>query len=218
MRKRFFNYITISAVLLISTAVYLSYIGEIQKVPVAKDLILFPELLGDWRGTNSAINDKVLAVLGVEDYLMRRYSGGEGPDIWLYVGYYESQREGDIIHSPKHCLQGSGWNAISSSRERINLAKGPVKTVEINRYLVQNGLKKDLVAYFYYSGGRVVANDYLYRLGLIWDLMLKNRSDGALVKISCSVNSDEIHTWQHLVSFLQEFFPALNEHFIDQSV
>lgn len=217
MRKRYISHITISVALLISTAMYLLYIGEIKKVPMAKDLILFPERLGDWQGTNTAINDKVLAVLGVEDYLMRRYSGGEGPDIWLYVGYYESQREGDIIHSPKHCFQGSGWNAISNSQERIYLTKGPVKSVKINRYLVQNGVKKDLVAYFYYSGGRVVANDYLYRLGLIWDTMLKKRSDGALVKISCTVTSGEIHTWQHLVSFFQEFFPELNEHFIDYS-
>jgi EpsI family protein len=218
MKKRFFLYTTISAILLLSTAVCLLYIDETQKVIMAKDLNLFPERLGEWRGANSAINDKILAVLGVEDYLMRRYSGKDGPDIWLYVGYYESQREGDIIHSPKHCLQGSGWNAVSNSRERIYLAKGPARTVEINRYLVQNGTKKDLVAYFYYSGGRVVANDYLYRLLLIWDLIFKKRTDGALVKISCPVSSDEIDTWNHLVRFFQEFFPALNEHFIDKSV
>ena len=216
--KRFFYHITISVLLLISISVYLPSIGEVKTVPLAKDLIQFPYRLGDWQGTNSVINDKVLAVLGVEDYLMRRYSSEDGPDIWIYVGYYESQEEGDIIHSPKNCLKGNGWIPISSSKERIYLTKGPIKSVEINRYLVQKGLKKDLVAYFYYSGGRVVANDYLYRLGLTRDLIFKKRSDGALVKVSCSVTTDEIQTWQHLVSFLQEFFPALNEHFIDQSV
>jgi EpsI family protein len=212
--KRFFYHITISVILLILISLYLLSIGEVKTVPLAKDLIQFPYRLGDWQGTNAVINDKVLAILGVEDYLMRRYSSGDGPDIWIYVGYYESQKEGDIIHSPKNCLQGNGWNSISSSRERIELTKGTIKTIEINRFLVQKGLKKDLVAYFYYSGGRVVANDYLYRLGLIRDVIFKKRSAGALVKVSCSVTKDEIHAWQRLSGFIQEFFPALNEHFM----
>ena len=213
--RRFFYHITISVILLISISEYLPSIGEVKTVPLAKDLIQFPYRLGDWKGTSSVINDKVLAVLGVEDYMMRRYSSGDGPDIWIYVGYYESQKEGDIIHSPKNCLQGNGWNSISSSRERVYLTKGPIKTVEINRYLVQKGLKKDLVAYFYYSGGRVVANDYQFRFGRILDLIFKKRSDGALVKVSCSITKDEIHAWQHLSAFIQEFFPVMNAHFMD---
>jgi EpsI family protein len=213
--KQFFYHIIISVILLISISVYLPSIGEVRAVPLAKDLIQFPYRMGDWQGTDSEFNDEVLAILGVEDYLMRRYSSGDGPDIWVYVGYYQSQKEGDTIHSPKNCLLGNGWLPISSSREKIEITEGPIKTVRVNKHLVQKGLGKDLVAYFYYSGGRVVANDYLYRLGLIWDLIFKKRSDGALVRISCSVPTDEIYAWQRLRGFIQEFFPLMNAHFMD---
>ena len=215
--KKFLYHITISVILLISTAVYLPSIGEIKTAPLARDLSQFPYRLGAWQGIDAKIDDNVLAVLGVEDYLMRRYSSGDAPDIWIYVGYYESQKEGDIIHSPKNCLLGNGWVSISSSRERIDLTSGPIKTVDVNRQLVQKGEKKDLVAYFYYSGRRVFSNDYLYRLGLIRDIIFKKHSNGAFVKVSCSVNSDEIHAWQNMAGFLQKFILVLNEHLNNSS-
>ena len=210
--KRFFYHITISVILLISTAVYLPSIGEVKAVPLARDLVQIPYRLGAWQGIDARMDDSVLAVLGVEDHLMRRYSARDGSDIWIYVGYYESQKEDDIIHSPKNCLLGNGWEPVSSSRERIELTEGPAKTVEISRYLVQKGQKKDLVAYFYYSGRRVVSNDYLYRLGLLRDIIFKKRANGAFVKVSCSVTTDENHAWKNLAAFLQKFIPVLNEH------
>ena len=215
--KRFFYHITISVILLISIAVYLPSIGEVKTVPLSRDLIQLPYRLGAWQGTDAKIDDNVLAVLGVEDHLMRRYSAKDGPDIWVYVGYYESQKEGDIIHSPKNCLLGNGWASISDSKERIDLTSGPLKTVDVKRQLVQKGAKKDLVAYFYYSGSRVVSNDYLYRLGLLRDIIFNKRSNGAFVKVSCSVTIDEIDAWQNLAGFLQKFIPVLDEHFITSS-
>ena len=210
--KQFFYHITISAILLILTAVFLPSIGEVKTVPLSRELIQLPYRLGAWEGIDARMDDSVLAVLGVEDHLMRRYSARDGSDIWIYVGYYESQKEDDIIHSPKNCLLGNGWEPVSSSRERIELTDGPAKTVEVSRYLVQKGQKKDLVVYFYYSGKRVVSNDYLYRLGLLRDIIFTKRSNGAFVKVSCSVTTDEIHAWQNLAGFLQKFIPVLNEH------
>ena len=37
----------------------------------------------------------MLAQLGVDDYINRRYIAADAPPVALYVGYYASQRQGD---------------------------------------------------------------------------------------------------------------------------
>jgi EpsI family protein len=215
MKKRFFAHLTIALTLLISTFVYLTFLSGVSKTPIGKKLALFPYRLGEWQGSNSTLSARELKVLGVEDYMMRSYSNGDGAAIWVYVGYYERQTEGDIIHPPKHCLPASGWSQISREKKIVHFTKGSIKSVEINKYLVQKGVERELVFYWYQSRGRIVANAYMDRLYLLWDSILKKRSDGALVRVSCFVNPDEIRIWQRLESFLQEFFPALQEYLPD---
>ena len=41
---------------------------------------------------------------GVEEYVLADYRKPSQPAVNLYVGFYQSQKEGDIIHSPKNCL------------------------------------------------------------------------------------------------------------------
>jgi EpsI family protein len=215
MKRRFFTHLTVSLALLISTFMYLHYIEGVDRTPIRKKLALFPDRLGEWQGSDEAISDWEIQMLGMEEYLLRRYSNGQDPDIWVYVGFYESQTKDNIIHTPKNCLPASGWTLISSSRERIHLTKGPTKIAEVKKYLVQKGVERDLVVYWYQSRGRVVANEYLERLYLIWDSVTKKRSDGALVRVYCSAVPDEISAWRHLVSFVQEFLPVLYEHLPD---
>ena len=58
----------------------------------------------------------------------------------------------------------------------------------------------------------MVADEYADRFYLIWDSVFKQRTDGALVRLSCPVNSDVGRTWEHLVDFLKEFYPVLEEY------
>ena len=61
-----------------------------------------------------SLND-VLKVLGVDDYLSRAYYKPDGAAVGLYMGFYNSQRQGDTIHSPLNCLPAAGWEPLSKS-------------------------------------------------------------------------------------------------------
>jgi hypothetical protein len=74
--------------------------------------------------------DDVIAKLGVDDYVNRRYVAGNALPISLYVGYYASQRQGDTIHSPQNCLPGAGWRPVVPDRTQID-AGGRV--IPVNR-------------------------------------------------------------------------------------
>ena len=220
MEKRFFIHLMVALGLLSATFTYGLFLDGVKRIHPKRDLARFPYSFAGWHGSNSSISDWELTFLGVHDHMMRRYSKGDGADIWIYVGYYESQTETNMIHPPKNCLPASGWLPVSTSREVIDFTRGVARPIEVNRYLVQKGEEKDLVVYWYHSRGRVVASEYLNRVFLIWDSVVRGRSDGALVTVSCPASADDGQAWLYLVGFIREFFPILCEDFlhIDQGL
>ena len=142
----------------------------------------FPMTVESWRAVEDPPMDKdVVKVLGVDDYLSRAYYKPDGAAVGLYMGFYGSQRQGDTIHSPLNCLPGAGWEPVSQGRLRIADVAG--REMEVNRFIVQKGLDRQLVLYWYQSHGRVVASEYVSRLYLIKDAIRLNRTDGSMVRV-----------------------------------
>src|SRR5438309_1988101 len=112
----------IAAVLLAVTAIFLQARSRNELVPVRQPLKAFPQQLGAWTGTDVAIPQDVLDVLGQGDFLLRVYQddSGRNPDVDLFLAYFCSQRAGDTIHSPKNCLPGAVWSPIEASRISIS--------------------------------------------------------------------------------------------------
>lgn len=144
----------------------------------------FPMNIGPWRAVNDPpIEEDVLKVLGVDDYLSRVYYRPNNEAAGLYMGFYGSQRQGDTIHSPQNCLPGAGWEPISEGRLTMDNVDGAGRSITINRYVIQKGLDRMLVLYWYQGRGRVVASEYMSRALLIRDAVVTNRTDGSLVRV-----------------------------------
>jgi EpsI family protein len=163
----------------------------LSRLPLAD----FPMTIGAWQAVNTAPFDaSILKVLGVDDYLSRVYYKQNGAAAGLYLGFYESQRQGDTIHSPLNCLPGAGWEPVSEGRLELTNVDGAGRAITINRYVVQKGLERNVVLYWYHGRGRVVANEYESRALLIRDAMLTNRTNGSLVRVMVPVDgADDEH-------------------------
>ena len=103
-----------------------------------------------------------------------------GSPVSLYAGYYNSQRQGDTIHSPQNCLPGAGWRPISAATIALPVRSGPAS---VNQYVIQKGLDTQVVLYWYQGRGRVVANEYRNKLLMMWDAATKHRTNGGLVRV-----------------------------------
>ena len=181
-----------------------------EAVPIRQRLEGFPVQVGQWRGIGEALPPSVLDVLKVTDYIMRQYASPQAPPVWLYVGYYDSQRQGQTIHSPQQCLPGSGWNILS--REYLTLPlPGRSDPVTINRVLIAKGQDRQIVFYWYQERGRVIASEYAAKLYLVTDAITRNRTDGALVRLSTPVTGSEEETLQQLLKFTRLILPSLTE-------
>jgi EpsI family protein len=164
-----------------------------------------------WRSVQSEIlADADLEVLKPSDYLVRLYIDSNGEEASLYIGYWESQRKGAQVHSPKNCLPGGGWEPIEATRMRIPV-RGGDQSIEVNRYLLQKGEKTMIVLYWFQSQGRTTSSELRAKIDLVRNSMLYHRSDGAIVRVSSLVYRDAQATDESLVKFVQAFYSNLGD-------
>jgi EpsI family protein len=189
-----------------------------EPAPVRSTFGRFPTEIQRWIGQPlPPMDPKILAVLGADDYLNRVYYSPDRAAVGLYVGFYNSQRQGDSIHSPMNCLPGAGWEPLSKSSLRIPVTVRERPTeIDANRYVIQKGLDRQLVLYWYQSHGRTVASEYWSKFFLIRDAVRLNRTDAALVRviapISPNAEDSEMRAERQASDFVKAMFPLLPEY------
>ena len=202
------------AVLLAATALFLHARSRNEVLPPREPLTAFPHQLGEWSGTDVKIEQEVLDVLGAGDFLLRVYQdpSRRQPYVDLFLAYFPSQRTGDTIHSPKHCLPGSGWLPVESSR--VTLALPGHSPFLANRYVIAKGTDRQLVLYWYLAHDRAVASEYWAKFYLVADSIRLSRSDGSLVRVTTPLRSGETTdaAQARLTSFAGKFTPLLNQY------
>jgi EpsI family protein len=204
----------LAAALIASAAIFLEARGRNEIFPSRLPLQSFPTQLSNWTGTDIAIQKDVLEVLGPGDFLLRVYQNPaeKQPFVDLFIAYFPSQRTGDTIHSPKHCLPGSGWLPVESSRVTLSLpGHNPFPA---NRYVIAKGDSRQLVLYWYWAHDRGVASEYWAKFYLVADSMRMNRSDGALVRITTPMYSGETAeaAQQRVLPFAGDVAPLLDNY------
>src|SRR5438309_1881756 len=162
---------------LVAAAVCLRASTTEERVPLRRPLAEMPWTMGEWQAIRQQDFDPAtVAVLRADDYVSRNYVRPSEDQADLYVGYYETQRQGDTVHSPMNCLPAAGWQLLTM--DRTSLAAGS-RSLVVNRDTIQKGLDKRLVLYWYQSHGRAIASEYLGKMYLVLDGLRFHRTDGA---------------------------------------
>jgi len=204
----------VTAVLLAITAIFLQARGRNEILPSREPLASLPHQLGEWTGTDVPMQQDVRDILGPGDFLQRFYenTSASQPYVDLFLAYFPSQRAGDTIHSPKHCLPGAGWLPTESGRISISLP-GRVP-FEANRYVIAKGDDRQLVLYWYWAHDRALASEYWAKFYLVTYSIRLNRSDGSLVRVITPWLPGEAAevAQQRLLSFAGNVVPRLDRY------
>lgn len=157
-----------------------------------RDLAEFPSILGEWqqRGAEFKFSEATEKILRASDYTMREYTLAEqGRVANIYVGYFASQRTGTAVHSPQNCLPGAGWVLSDPSIVTVTPANGP--PFEASRYVIENGIYKEVMLYWYQGRGRTETSEYRNKLNTVVDSIVKRRTDSALIRVMTTIGNDE---------------------------
>jgi EpsI family protein len=170
--------------------------------------------LGRWQGEEIPLADGVENMLRADSQLQRRYMSSDADLVWLYVGYYGTERGGRPEHTPWVCYPSAGWVILSA----IELSPGSDSSEgsggSLNELVVQQGGARRLV-HFWYQTHRTksIATD----TGLTLDHVLgrlspSGRADGALVRLSTPIDRAGIEpARQRLRSFATALESNLRE-------
>jgi EpsI family protein len=203
--------------LLGGTTVFLANARKTEIAVARSTFATFPMQIGSWRAVvDPPLEESILKVLGVDDYMSRAYYQPNGAGVGLYMGFYGSQRQGDTIHSPMNCLPGAGWEPVSEGQLQIANVDGAGRNITVNRYVIQKGLDRTLVLYWYHGRGRVVASEYWSKAFLIRDAIVTNRTDGSLVRVIVPLATGDDSALGPAEALAQEFvrsiFPSLGSY------
>ena len=205
-------------VVLVIAALPLFFEHRSELVPERKSFAELPVEVEGWSGRRGVLEKDVIEVLQFSDYWLADYvkdDTGVRDSVNLYIAYYESQRKGASIHSPRSCIPGGGWKIQQHEVESVELGDG--RLLSVNRLVIQKGSLRQLVYYWFQQRGRVITNEYMVKWYLFLDAMMKNRTDGALLRLTTMLEpqQDIGIADQRLRSFAEKLVPLLPEYIPD---
>jgi exosortase D (VPLPA-CTERM-specific) len=198
-----------SLLLLLATGVGVAFISHRTEIaPDRTRFAFFPKTIGAWDGHPSALDPDTEHGLGLDDYILSDYSKAGGQPVNLYVAYYASQRKGVSPHSPIVCIPGGGWNV--SQFERTSVSRNGV-ALPLNRAIIEKDSVRQVVYYWFDERGKKIANEYWSKWYLFADAITKNRSDGALVRLTTIIRPGETErdADNRLQGFIEVAVPSL---------
>lgn len=196
--------------LFIIAALYLNLHSDVS-VPINRPFSEFPRSQSDWNMTGqSEFSSAVLDILRPTDYLSRQYTDTTGNKVTLYVGYHSGGKGSGGIHSPKHCLPGSGWLELYTKRGTLKVGNEQIQVV---RAVYQKGGQKELYLYWFQVKGKTLSDEYSLKLAEVTNSLFYRRRDSAFVRISLSFDADMAKAQSVADRFAVEFYPVLTSFF-----
>jgi len=195
--------LTIVVILLAATAAVARSAHRADRA-VDANLASLPYAIDQWRGADARpLDEETIDALGADAYLTRTYSDGVGVPVSVYIAFYGAQRPGVSLHSPLHCLPGTGW-------EPLDVGTVNVSSQRVRRLVVRKNGDRAVVLYWYAVHGRTIANEALSKFWLLHDSIRLGRSDAALVRIVVPIADSVGAADQRGVAFTRDLLPHLS--------
>ena len=185
------SYLVAALIVVVAVAVSVALPQRAESFSPRKEFSSFPLDVGGWRGKSEQLEQMYIDALKLDDYILADFMDHNKQWVNLYAAYYASQNRGNASHSPRDCIPGGGWTINDLTQYMVNGVMVNGHTLTVNRAVIRKGDYKQLVYYWFQERERDVTDDTLVRWYIFWDSLTRNRSDGALVRMTTVVAPGE---------------------------
>jgi exosortase D (VPLPA-CTERM-specific) len=202
----------------VATAVVVTTLPQrTEIIPPRLEFSHFPQQLGEWQGTAGRLEQIYIDALKFDDYILSDYTKENETPVNLYIAYYATQRKGESVHSPRTCIPGGGWEIKSLTRYAVDGVRISSSPLIVNRTVIQMGEQKQLVYYWFLERGRDITNEIAVKWYIFWDALTRNRTDGALIRLTTLVSphEDVSDADRRLRNFVESFGEKLSAYVPD---
>ncbi|MDD4914640.1 MAG: VPLPA-CTERM-specific exosortase XrtD [Methylococcales bacterium] len=181
-------------------------------IPQRTAFLNFPDQIGAWRGHKDYLAQYYLDELKLTDYALIDFAQPEThAKVNFYSAYYQTQRKGVGVHSPRSCIPGAGWQITLFEQKEFPDVLIDGVPLQVDRAIIEKGESKQLVYFWFQQRGRILTNEFAEKWFIFYDAMTLNRTDGALVRLVTDINTtqDLGAADQRLQAFARELLPIL---------
>jgi EpsI family protein len=202
----------ITLILLIATG------GVLLKLHVGADIEVYrknldklPSMINGMQSIDIMLEESVVKELDPDVYVFRNYILKDGSIINLYIGYYGTQKGGRSTHNPDACYPGAGWAILSEGHSTVRVANGDKwSDIVLNTMQVSKIDKQQLVYHWYQTDkSEVVVNGIQQNLHRFKSRLLRNRDDGAFIRVSIDYHGNYQDKKREIEGFIQKLFPLI---------
>jgi len=180
-------------------------LGRTPPIPNTK-LFDFPFRIGEWLGTDIAMDDYV-------------YDGIETP--YLFMRDYRNLRDGRVVnlalvwfddtnvafHTPESCFSGASTRIVASLPIRVPVGG---RTMELQEVVLERGGAEILALYFFDADGVETLSQSRLRIEVLRRRLLLRRASASFVRVMAAVpGGDRAGARRLLTSFLADALPLL---------
>lgn len=187
---------------------FLRFVDNPPHRPAHLDEIPFEE--DGYHGEEHRFSEYSYEILKADTTTLRLYHGPNDDSYWLFIAYFDSQKYGSQIHSPKHCLPGGGWQILHHDPYDLRLPGGVTK--EVNRLVIADRGRRQLMLYWFETRGGAIRSEF----GLKWDLVMNSLffrpTDAAIVRLTLPIDEDRggvRGATERAEAYLNVFYPDI---------
>jgi EpsI family protein len=171
--------------------------------PLKMPINELPLIIGGWNGQDVSAQVIPVKPQGADSELVRVYRNASGHEVRLYIGYFESQKQGKTLVSDT--LQ----NIYETSKEVKVSMQDAHRFVSVNEAIRQTGGKNHFISYCFALNGRIVADRYKARLLTAFDGFVHGRTNGAVIMILSDGKgpAESGQDRDDAIDFLQQMLP-----------
>lgn len=123
--------------------------------------------------------------LRARDVLYRIFTRPDGEPVWLFLGYFDRQKEGSQVHSPRHCYPGSGWYVEAEPHWPSPWGGGELASLVVN-----DGGERRLVLYWYQLRAGTESGVLPLKLEMTRRALLREPQDVVFASVSTPTGAD----------------------------
>lgn len=211
------NYLITIALLSLTLAALIYLWQSRNTLPAQVRLEDIPLKLGEWKGEDIPISERIYQLLETKDVLMREYSNAKGERVVLAIVYSGANR--GSFHPPEICYLGGGRELLNKGMETVELGepKKSSSAMQVNRLLMQDQAGKEIAWYWFTAGSKVTDNYYLQQCYFIWNELRRNPIGGSLIRVSARAMGADLGKADAIgKGFIRQLVPVLPGHLIPE--
>jgi exosortase D (VPLPA-CTERM-specific) len=188
-----------------TSAVWLLAPARAAILPEREALMHFPRATAGWVGERKLLDPLVEGTLGADDYISMDFfrEGIGAPSVDFFAAYYHKETDSGYLHSPTVCLPSAGWEVYRIEPVTLPLPGTEFGQIRLNRTVIQKGLSRQLVYFWFEGRGRSLSNDIEAKFYTVADSLVRGRRDVGIVRLITPIS--DIETEQAADDRLRDF-------------